>query len=86
MKKLKAEIDGWNDREQLLQFELHLTGKADVLPMEVIESYLQVCNRCIEGPLAASPEGGTKVCRAYQEEADADRVSGLVCSRVRDSS
>ena len=34
-----AEIDGWNDREQLLQFELHLTGKAeatyDVLPMEV---------------------------------------------------
>ena len=39
MKKLKAEIDGWNDREQLLQFELHLTGKAeatyDVLPTEV---------------------------------------------------
>ena len=31
MKKLKrcAEIDGWNDREQLLQFEFHLTGKAE---------------------------------------------------------
>ena len=40
VKKLKrcAEIDGWNDREQLLQFELHLTGKAEatyVLPTEV---------------------------------------------------
>ena len=41
VKRLKrwAEVDSWNDREQLLQFKLHLTGKAeatyDVLPLEV---------------------------------------------------
>ena len=41
VKKLQrcAEVDSWSDREQLLQFELHLTGRAeatyDVLPMEV---------------------------------------------------
>ena len=41
VKKLQrcAEIDSWSDREQLLQFDLHLTGRAeatyDVLPPEV---------------------------------------------------
>ena len=41
MRKLErcAEVDRWSDWEQLLQFELHLTGRAeatyDVLPQEV---------------------------------------------------
>ena len=48
MKKLNrcAEVDRWSDREQVLQFELHLTGRAeatyDVLPLEVKTTFRSV--------------------------------------------